>query len=85
MSKHKERKLDWPKNHMKFKWSKVVFTDECNFELHQCRYGWAPKGQRTAQESSSHNPIVQVWGSMSIKGPVIFTFYEGNLKAKEYI
>ena len=22
---------------------------------------------------------------MSIKGPVIFTFYKGNLKAKEYI
>jgi len=84
-SKHKDRRLDWAKNHMKFKWSKVVFTDECNFELNQCRYGWAPKGQRIEQESLSHNPIVEVWGSMSIKGPVIFTFYEGNLKAKEYI
>ena len=59
ISKYKTAKLNWTKNHKKFRWSKVIFTDECNFELDQCRYG--PVGNRMEQESSIYNLIVQVW------------------------
>ena len=78
-------RLNWAKNHTRFKWSNTVFTDECNFDLNECRYGWAPSSQRIPQKSEGYNPKVQGFGAISKKGPIYFTFYEGTLKKEGYV
>lgn len=81
----KVNRVTWAENHRTYDWRKVIFSDECTFELNQLRYGWAQKGKRIKQKSLCYNPKVQVWGSMCREGMVKFTVFKGVMNSQGYV
>ena len=60
--KHIVKRLQWAKNHQKFDWKKVIFTDESTFQLFQSnRKVWQFAGRRKVFRTVKHPQKVHVW------------------------
>ena len=81
----KIKRVNWAKSQRDTDWSHLVFSDECNLSLGECRYGWSKKGSRLQQERSCYEQKIQLFGAMSSEGLIYYTEYEGTLKAPDYI
>lgn len=84
-TEHKDLRFEWAKNHENYDWSNVIFSDECSFFLGERIYGWAKKEERITQESLSHNPKIQVWGSMYVGGILSYEIFEGTMTGTKYL
>ena len=83
--RHINGRLSWAKMHQRKSWKRVIFSDETTFVLNQSLYGWSLPGRSIKQKSLTYNPRVQVWGSISSKGKVYFTIFEGTMTSEKYI
>jgi transposase len=79
---HKEKRLQWAKDHMNFDWSQVVFTDESTFRLNQRALKvWQFPGRRKVFRSVKHPLKVNVWGCFSAVGFGKLVCFQQNLNA----
>jgi transposase len=66
---HREKRLLWARQHKRFNWDNVVFTDEKTFELHRGgKKVWRLPGTTKIVRKVKHPPKLHVWGCFSKRG-----------------
>ncbi len=84
--KNREKRLDYAKFHKNDMFSNVVFSDESKFQVFSnTRKVFVFKDHVQQKASINPNYSVMVWGAISKKGKIAFTFIDGTMTKEKYI
>lgn len=95
-SVHRKRRLEWAKEHKSWsleQWSKVIFSDESNFDLQNiagiCQYVRRSVGEAYKPQcvlpTVKHPLTVMIWGCFSARGAGRIHVCEGRMNAEKYL
>lgn len=83
---HKERRVEWAKEHLNDNWKFTVFTDECSYQLFRNtirRWSKNPKAEK--KRIPKNRQKVHVWGAISYRGLIGFHSFQNIMDSNYYI
>lgn len=83
---HKERRVEWAKQHLNDNWKSTVFTDECSFQLFRNTIRrWSKNPKEEKKRIPKNRQKVHVWDSISYQGTVGFHSFQNIMDSDYYI
>ena len=83
---HKERRVQWGKQHLNDDWQSTVFTDESSFQLFRNTIRrWSKYPQEEKKRVPKNRQKVHVWGSISYQGKVGFHSFQNIMNSDYYV
>ena len=85
--KNRAKRVEYAKFHLKDNFTNVIFSDESRFQVcANTRKVFVLKEHDTPQKPMNNpNYSVMIWGAISKKGKIAFTFIDGNMNSAKYI
>ncbi|CAF1522928.1 unnamed protein product, partial [Rotaria sordida] len=83
---HKERRVQWAKQHLNDNWESTVFTDESTFQLFRNTIRrWSKNPTEEKKRILKNRQKVHVWVSISSHGKVGFHSFQNIMDSDYYI
>jgi transposase len=82
--KAKDIRLSWSRDHLRYNWKKVVFSDETTIQMFRnTTLAWSKDG-KPIQPMVKHPFKIHVWGAINVKGKIGMHMFTENLDRHLY-
>ena len=85
-SEHKQRRIEWTREHLNDNWQSTIFTDESSFQLFRNtirRWSKTPKEEK--KRVPRNRQKVHAWGAISYRGKIGFHLFQNIMNNDYYI
>ncbi|CAM4961677.1 unnamed protein product [Rotaria socialis] len=83
---HKERRVEWAKEHLNDDWKATIFTDESSFQLFRNTIRrWSKCAAEEKKRIPKNRQKVHVSGSISYRGRIVFHSFQNIMDSNYYI
>jgi transposase len=84
-SLHKQKRLEWAKNHLNDSWTNTFFSDETAFQLFRNTVGQWYKGPRPVRRIPKDRRKILAWGGFCKKGKTDLFCFRETMTAEVYV
>jgi transposase len=82
---HKQKRIEWARNHMNDNWNRTVFSDETSFWLFSNTVEYWFKGKRPVRRIPKDRTKINAWGGFCAQGKTSLYCFRENMTGPFYV
>ncbi len=82
---HKQKRIEWARNHINDQWEKTIFTDETAFQLFRNTVERWYKGERPVRRIPKERTKIMAWGGFCVEGKTSLFCFKQIMNAEFYV